>query len=58
MILNLSLPYDIEDDSATIAAIDSQDPSIATSTRRDAGIENMAKDMPEVEESKVGEIEV
>jgi hypothetical protein len=58
MILNLSLPYDIEDDSKTITAVDSHDPSIATFTRRDTGIENLAKDMPEVEESKIGEIEV
>jgi len=58
MILNLSLPYDIEDDSETTTVVDSQDPSIATFTRRDAGIENVAKEMPEVEESKVGEIEV
>jgi hypothetical protein len=58
MILNLSLPYDIEDESETAIAIDSQDPSIATFTRRDAGIENVAKGMPEVEELKVGEIEV
>ena len=57
MILNLSLPYDIEDDSETITTVDSQDPSITAFTRHDAGIENAAKDMPEVEESKVGEIE-
>jgi hypothetical protein len=58
LILNLSLPYDIEDDNETTTAVDSQDPSIATFTRRDAGIENVAKDIPEVEELKVGEIEV
>jgi hypothetical protein len=58
MILNLSLPYDIEDDSETTTVVDSQDSSIATFARRDAGIENVAKEMPDVEESKVGEIEV
>jgi hypothetical protein len=57
MILNLSLPYDIEDDSETTTAVDSQGPSIATFTRRDADIENVSKDMTEVEELKISEIE-
>lgn len=55
LILNLSLPYDIEDDTTTITETDSQDP---TFTGRDAGIANIAKNMDEMEESKVGEVEV
>ena len=58
LILNLTLPYDIEDDTEKIIETDAQDPSIAAFTGRDADIENIGKDVPEVVELKVGEIEV
>jgi hypothetical protein len=55
LILNLSLPYDIEDDSAILAETDSREPTFAG---RVADIENGAKDMPEVAVEKVMEVDV
>jgi hypothetical protein len=57
LILNLTLPHDIEDDTEKITETDAQDSSIAAFAGRDADIENMGKDMTEVDELKAGEIE-
>jgi hypothetical protein len=55
LILNLSLPYDIEDDTEIIAETDGQ---IATLTGHSGGVGNIAKGVSEVGEKNVDGLEV
>jgi hypothetical protein len=54
LILNLSLPYDIEDDTEVIAETDGQ----VTFTGGNGDIETISKGVPETAEKKVDELEV
>jgi hypothetical protein len=54
LILNLSLPYDVEDDTEAISATDAQ---VATFTEHDTGAE-MSKQTPEVAEKNVEDLAV
>jgi hypothetical protein len=54
LILNLSLPYDIEDDTEVIAETDAR---VATFTGGDEEIA-MSKEVPDVAEKKVDELDV
>lgn len=54
LILNLSLPYDIEDDAEVIAETDGH---VANFTAHE-DVEHMAKGVPEVGEKKVEELDV
>jgi hypothetical protein len=53
LILNLSLPYDVEDDSEVIPETDGQ---VATFTS-EADVENISKGVPDIGEKKVDELE-
>jgi hypothetical protein len=54
LILNLSLPYDVEEDTEAIRATDAQ---VATFTEYDTGVE-MSKQTPEVAEKNVEDLAV
>jgi hypothetical protein len=56
LILNLSLPYDVEDDTVAIRATDA-DAQVATFTEHDTGVE-MSKQTPEVAEKNVEDLAV
>ena len=53
LLLNLSLPYDVEDDTEVLAETDAQ---VATFTEHNAEI-GMSKEIPEVGEKKVDDLE-
>jgi hypothetical protein len=55
LILNLSLPYDIEDDTEVIAETDGR---VATFADQNGDIENVTKAVPEIGEKKVDDLDV
>jgi len=55
LILNLSLPYDIEDDTEIIAETEAQ---VATFAGGDEEISSMSKEVPGIAEKKVDELDV